>query len=134
MNDLAGSVKTVTAIQPQIASGEQSAIYGPWIDRKGYEASVFSVQVGTASGSPSDVGVVFKLQTKSGEVDSADVSGATTTISGETIPHQHEIDQDLKSLDRYIRAVATPHFTGGSSPKIEIAGTCVLGEPKVIPA
>jgi hypothetical protein len=132
-NDLASSIKSVTALQAQVLSGEAAAVYGPKIDRLGYEAAVISVQTGTPSGSPSNVGVVVKMQSMSGEVDWADVTSQTTTISGEALPHQHEIDYDLKSSERYIRAVATPHFTGGSAPKIELAATCVLGEPRVMP-
>ena len=134
-NDLASSIKTVTALEAQILSGEGAAVYGPRIDRLNYEASVISVQTGIGSGSPANVGVVVKMQHMSGETDWTDVSGMTTTISGEgAIAHQNEIDYDLKSSFRYIRAVATPHFTAGSSPKIEIAATCVLGEPTVYPA
>lgn len=132
--DLAESIKTVEAIAPQTASGEAAAIYGPWIDRLGYEGAVIAVQAGTSSGSPSNVGVVFKMQQKSGEVDSADVADMTVTISGETTPLAKELDYDLKSSQRYIRTVATPHFTGGSSPKIEVAAICILGEPRVKPA
>lgn len=132
--DLASSVKAVTALEPQLLSGEGSAVYGPSIDRLGYGGAVIAVQSGTPSGSPSNVGIVVKLQDKSGEIDWADVSGATTTISGESVPHIHELDQDLKSLQRYVRTVATPHFTGGSSPKIEVAAVCVLGEARVYPA
>jgi hypothetical protein len=131
--DLASTIRTTIALQSQVLSGEQSAVYGPTIDRKGFEGAVISVVTGTPSGSPSAVGVVLKLQDKSGEVDWVDVSGSTTTVSGESTPHLHEIDQDLKPLSRYIRAVATPHFTDGSSPKIEVAAVCVLGEPKVLP-
>lgn len=133
-NDLASSIKSVTALQAQIISGEGSAVYGPKIDRLGYEAAVIAVQTGTASGSPSNVGVVVKMQSMSGEVDWEDIASQTTTISGEALPHIHEIDLDLKPVERYIRAVATPHFTGGSSPKIELAATCILGEPRVMPA
>lgn len=132
MEDLASSVKTITGLQAQLFSGE-TAVYGPKIDRLGYDAAVFSLQTGTPSGSPSVVGVTAKLQTMSGETDWVDISGASTIISGESIPHQHEINQDLKSQSRYIRMVATPHFTGGSSPKIEAAATCVLGEPRIMP-
>jgi hypothetical protein len=133
--DLASNIKTVAALQPQLLSGEGAAVYGPAIDRKGYEAAVIAVQSGTPSGSPANVGIVVKMQTKSGETDWVDVADMTTTISGEgQIPHIDEIDYDLKSSSRYIRAVATPHFTEGSSPKIELAATCVLGEPRVKPA
>jgi len=133
--DLASSIKTVTALEAQILSGEGAAVYGPKIDRLGYEGAVISVQTGIGSGSPANVGVVVKMQYKSGETDWTDASGITTTISGEgAVAHQNEIDYDLKSSARYIRAVATPHFTGGASPKIEIAATCVLGEPTVGPA
>ena len=132
-NDLASSIKSVAALQAQVLSGEASEVYGPKIDRLGFEAAVIAVQTGTPYGSPSNIGVVVKIQSMSGEVDWEDVASQTTTISGEVLPHIHEIDLNLKSVDRYIRAVATPHFTGGSSPTIELAATCILGEPRVMP-
>jgi hypothetical protein len=131
--DLGSVINTKIALQSQLLSGEATAVYGPSIDRLGYEGAVVSVVSGTPSGSPSNVGIVVKLQHKSGEVDWVDVSAATTTISGEAVPHKHEIEQPLNSIYRYIRAVATPHFTGGSSPKIEVAAVCVLGGAKIEP-
>ena len=136
MKDVASEVKTLTAIKPQVASGEGAAIDGYTINRKGCSSGVFSVQVGDASGTPTRFGITFKVQHKSGEESWADASGQTKTFSGETsvtTNQQYMIASDFRALGRYVKLVGTPTFTDGSSPKIQIAATVVVGEADVVP-
>ncbi len=137
MRDIAHEVATKTAIFPQVASGEATAIDGITIDRNGFYGAIFAVGLGNTSGAPTRFGITFKVQQKSGETDWVDVSGKSITFSGETVANQGrlsgEINVDLKSLARYIRCVATPTFTAGTTPKVEIAATVVLGEASVEP-
>ena len=140
MKDVASEVKVVTAIQPQTASGESTAINGITVDRLGYEGAVVACQVGNAGGdvAPTRFGVTFKVQYKSGETDWVDVSGKTLTVSGETVASGAtaggEINVDLKGCARYVRVVATPTFTAGTNPNLDICSTIVLGEAQVGPA
>jgi hypothetical protein len=138
MKDIKSEVKVLTAILPQVASGESVAINGFTIDRLGYEGGVYSCLVGNTSGAPTTFGVTFKVQEKSGETDWVDVSGMTYIISGETVAQQGrlsgEINIDFKGCARKTRLVATPNFNGGSSPKVEIGAVLVLGEAQVEPA
>lgn len=130
-------VKTLTAIMPQVASGEATAINGPDIDRRGYQSAVVACQLGNASGTPTRFGATFKVQHKSGESAWADVASQSYTFSGETVATMNnigEIDIDLRGCGEYVRCVATPTFTGGSSPKIELGAVIVLGEAEVGPA
>jgi len=143
MKDLASEVKTLTAIKSQVASGEATAINGYTIDKLGFESAIFALEVGDTTGTPTRFGVTFKIQESSGEsavavaANWADVSGMSKTYSGETVATQGdlggEINVDLKPLGRYVRAVATPTFTAGSSPKINLGAVVVLGEAKVTP-
>lgn len=137
MKDVKSEVKTVTAIQPQLASGESTAINGTTIDRLGYEGGVYACQIGNTSGAPTKFGITFKVQEKSGETDWVDVSGKTYTVSGETVASQSiasgEINVDFRGRARYTRLVATPTFTGGSSPGVEVGAVLVLGEAQVTP-
>ena len=137
MKDVASEVKTLTAIKPQVASGESAAIAGYTLDRKGCNSGVFSVAVGDAVGTPTRFGITFKVQSKSGEESWADASGQTKTFSGETtvlvVNQQYMIPSDFRALGRYVRLVATPTFTAGSSPKIHIAAVCVIGQASVSP-
>jgi hypothetical protein len=130
-------VKSLTAIMPQVASGEAAAINGPTIDRMGYQSAVVACQVGNSSGTPTRFGVTFKVQHKSGESAWADIASQTYTFSGETVATQNaigEIDVDLRGCGRYVRCVATPTFTAGSTPLIQIGAIIVLGEAEVGPA
>ena len=137
MRNLGSEVKaSYVAIQPQLASGEATAINGPAVNRRGYQGAILVCQVGNTSGTPTRFGVTFKAQHRSGETDWIDISGATKTWSGETVATQNqqdEIDVDLKGIAVDVRAVCTPTFTAGSSPKIEVAASWVLGEAAVEP-
>lgn len=137
MKDISTEVKTLTAILPQVASGESVAINGFPIDRLGYEGAVVGCLIGNTSGDPTKFGVTFKMQHNSGEEDWADVAGYTYTVSGESTVNQArlsgEINVNLKGFARNVRVVVTPTFTGGSSPSIEIGAVIVLGEAQVQP-
>lgn len=143
MKDCASEIKTLTAIKSQVASGEATAINGYTIDKQGFSSGTFAVQVGDTTGTPTRFGITFKVQESSGETAAAinanwaDVSGKSLTYSGETVATQGdlggEINVDFRTLGRYVRCVATPTFTAGSSPKINIGATVVLGEAAITP-
>lgn len=137
MRNLSSEVKaSYIAIQPQVLSGEATAVNGPTINRRGYQGAVLAVQIGNTTGTPTRFGVTFKAQEKSGETDWVDISGATKTFSGESVATQNQADEitvDLKGIARDIRAVCTPTFTAGTNPKIEVAATWILGEAAVEP-
>lgn len=136
MKDVASEVKTLTAIKPQVASGEATAINGVTIDRKGCNSGVFSVAVGDSTGTPTRFGITFKVQSKSGEESWADASGQTKTFSGETSVtsnQQYMLPSDFRALGRYVRLAATPTFTAGTNPNIQIAAVVVVGEASVAP-
>ena len=137
MRNLGSEVKaSYVAIQPQVLSGEATAVNGPSINRRGYKGAVLVCQVGNTTGTPTRFGVTFKAQERSGETDWVDISSATKTFSGETVATQnaqYDVNIDLKGVAVDIRAVCTPTFTAGSSPKIEVAAAWVLGEASVEP-
>jgi hypothetical protein len=136
-DNITEQVKTVTALQVQVASGESVAINGFTIDRIGYHGGIYACQIGNASGDPVSFGVNFRVQEKSGETDWVNVSGMSLSVSGETLASENkltgEINMDFKGCGRYTRLVATPNFNGGSSPKVEIGAVLVLGEAQVLP-
>lgn len=141
MKDVGSEVKTYMAIKPQVASGQATAINGYTINRRGCESGVFSVQVGDATGAPSEVGVTFKMQHQSGQEGWTDVSGVTYTFSGQVTAGimgtgsllSGQIAVDFRNCAEYVRLVATPSFANGSSPKIQIAAVCVVGQAGVVP-
>jgi hypothetical protein len=138
MRNLGSEVKaSYVAIQPQVVSGEATAINGPAVNRRGYQGAVLVCQIGNTAGTPTRFGITFKAQARSGETDWVDISGATKTWSGESVATQNQQDEiniDLKGIARDIRAVVTPTFTAGTTPTLETAAAWVLGEAAVEPA
>jgi hypothetical protein len=118
------------AVSPQSASA--GSINGVAIDRLGYSSASFAVITGAVTGSPS-------AQTVDAKIQEADASGGTyTDVSGATVSITDadsigEINVDLSGLKRYIRIVLTVSFTGGTSPAIEVASNCALGEAQYNP-
>jgi len=137
MRNLGSEVKaSYVAIQPQLASGEATAINGPAVNRRRFRGAILVCQVGNTSGTPGSFRATFHAEERSGETDWIDISGATKTFSGESVATQNqqsEINVDLKGVAVDVRAVCTPTFTAGSSPKIEVAASWVLGEAAVEP-
>jgi hypothetical protein len=131
--DLAGgSVKCMDALSPNSDTGG-SAVDGIIIDRKGFYSAVFHCLIGDVTGTPSAQSAVFKVEEgdASDLSDASDVAGATITIT--TVDTAGEINLDLRSRKRYLRLTQTTTLTGGSSPEIRNAGSCVLGDPDVKP-
>jgi hypothetical protein len=130
--NIGAQVKVERAIKPQAAGA--GTINGPAIDRLGFLSAVLHVGTGDVSGSPSAQTVDAKLQ------ESADGATGWTDISGAAISQitsanaQAEKDVSLSGAKRYIRAVVTVSFTGGTSPTIGAAATVVLGGKDVLPA
>lgn len=144
MREFNDTIKPILGLAPVQLSGEGLAVRGPVIDRRGFEAAVFPIGMSTISGSPTRLGVVFKVQhcaTSTGSfADKLDEESNvlfTTTLSGTAAAMQgasSHIDVDCLNLERYIQLVATPTFFEGSSPKVFVGAGCVLGEAKVVPA
>ena len=123
-SDIGSNIKIVRVIAPHSNSG--TSTNGPAIDRVGYASAVLYVDVGAVSGSPTSFTVDCKIQESSDGSTWADVSGASIeTISAANT--QKELNIDLRGLKRYIRAVATVSFTGGSTPSVLVCASLVLG-------
>jgi hypothetical protein len=123
-SDIGNDIKVVRAIAPHSNSGSSSN--GPSIDRLGYASAVLFVDVGAVSGSPTSFTVDCKLQESDDGSTWADVTGASIgTIS--TANTQKELNVDLRGRKRYIRAVLTASFSGGTSPTVLASAALVLG-------
>ena len=133
MNRLGEGVKLVRGAIP--AAQVAGAVNGIIIDRFGFQDAVVHLGLGATSSTPSAQGVALKIQT--GDVlagtDMADVTGATiAALAADSL--QAELDIDLSGYKRYIRAVVTTTFTGGTTPAIPVAVTVALGGATIIPA
>jgi hypothetical protein len=140
-----GDVKTLTAFHPQTVSGEV-VMYGPAIDRKGYNSAVFTLMTGYTGGTATNIDIpahVMECATADGTyADVVDPTDSTNTtfgvgrFSGEVaglIRSVDEIDLDLRSLKQYLMLKITPDFVGAGCV-IDFAASVTLGEPSVKPA
>jgi len=124
-------VKVVKGIAPQAAAA--GTVNGVTIDRLGFESCVVHVSTGAVSGEPTAQTVDVKLQDSADGTTWADLPGAVVSqiTAGDA---EAEADIDLRGARRYIRAVATVAFTGGTTPNIQLAATVVLGGARERPA
>lgn len=124
-NNIGAYVKAVRGISPQDSAA--ATINGASIDRLGFDSCVLHHTCGAASGTPTSFTAASKLQdSDDGSTGWADLTGAAaTTLAADDTEAQKDID--LTGAKRYIRVVETVAFVGGTSPKVEVAATVVLG-------
>jgi len=124
------SVKLQPAIRPQAAAA--GTVNGLSIDRLGFEDAVLLVSAGAVAGAPTAQTVDVKIQDSADGTTWVDVAGLAVEqiTAGDT---SKELGINLSPLRRYIRAVATVAFTGGTTPNIQLAVTIALGKSRVEP-
>lgn len=109
---------------------------GTGIDRTGYSSCTLFVMTGVDSGTPTSFTLNCKLQQSSDDGSSdayADITDAAiTAITAENT--YAKVDVNLQGCEQYIRAVMTPAFVDGSSPKLFSASAIVLGGADSLPA
>ncbi len=105
-------------------------VNGIVIDRFGFADAVVHLGLGVATGTPTAQGVALKMQTGT-LADGSDMEDAAGDIIAALTANstQAELNLDLKGYSRYIRAVETVTFTGGTTPAIPVAVTVALGNP-----
>lgn len=119
MRELFYDVKPEITIEPQLAGA--GTINGDEVDTKGDHDLMLVVETGVDAGTPTSFTVDVKLQ-------ESDTSGSGfTDITGAAITQITTEDTiEVKGLQgvgykkRYIRAVATVAFVGGSTPTIAL--------------
>jgi len=129
--DIGSELLIKTGVRPDEDAG--GTTNGPAIDRQGFESAVLVLDVGDAEGSPTSFTVDAKLQhsDQSGS-GFTDLSGAAVTqVTAANTLVAKKID--LSGAKRYIRAVTTVSFTGGTSPNVARAALVILGGADVVP-
>lgn len=128
--DVGAQVKSMRGISPQ--STAAATVNGPAIDRQDFFSAVLAGITGAATGSPTAISVIYKLQ------DSADGSTGWVDFGGsvtvDAVNEHGRVDVNLGSAKRYIRAVAVVSFTGGTTPQINIGAVVALGGAQIKPA
>lgn len=125
-------IKPVAGFSPQASDGV-AAIEGPAIDRTGFLSAVLHGRTGAVAGAPTAQTYDLKLQ------ESADGSTGWTDIPGAAITQittadaEADVNVNLAGAKKYIRAVGTVTFTGGTTPTLQVAATVILGGADVKP-
>jgi hypothetical protein len=130
----------VTSLKPQSVSGS-SAVDGASVDSQGYENAMIHVYACEATGSPSAASLAVTLQESLDGTDNwtnaldntGAVIGFTLNAEAGDAFNSARIEGLNLNRKRYLRAVITPTFTGGSSPASVVYGQIVFGAAQVLP-
>jgi hypothetical protein len=129
------NIRNATSVAPQSLSGSTPAT-GSTVDTLGYDNAKIHAYGAQASGSPTAASVVVKLQESAdGSTNWADALDNTGTVIGFTLsalqtaaaPGAARIEGLGLNRKRYLRLVATPAFTGGTSPAVLAYAELVFG-------
>lgn len=129
--DIGAEIKVVAGFAPRAASA--GTITGSAIDRDGFLSCVLHARAGDVSGGPSAQTYDVKLQDSAdGSTGWADITGAAITQITAANGEKH-VNVNLSGAKRYIRAVGTVGFTGGTTPTMDVAATVALGGAVITP-
>lgn len=110
-----------------------AATNGASVDTAGYGEAVVVVSNGAATGSPSSYTFNAKVQeSATGAGSWTDVAGAAIVqVIADNMTGEIAIERAKSAASkRYIRVVATPALTGGSTPTLPISAIVLLGRPE----
>lgn len=126
----------VTGVAFAPVDNDGTEIVGEIIDRLGFESGVFTALFGVTSGTPSAVSIPLKFyhSNKSDMSDEVEVVANTVTVVDPADGAKQEVNVNFVPLKRYVRQKPDAAFTGGTTPKIFIAGSYALGQKKTGPA
>ena len=100
---------------------------GLGIDRTGYETLGIGLAVGAATGSPTAQSIIVKLQDSADNTTFSDFDSIETDALTADSTNTY-LRVDISGARQYIRAVAEPTFTGGTSPEIPFSCMILLAD------
>ena len=131
--NIGGIVFPLSGVRPQSASA--GTINGASIDRMAHEMPLSCVvhqNVGAVGGAPPTTSVITQLQDSADGSTFADYAPASAnavvqaTAAVTAANTDNSVSVNLSSARRYIRAVTTVAFTGGTSPTALVAAMVLL--------
>lgn len=133
MRSVFDEVLSKVSVRPQAATA--GALNGGAVDTAGFSSAMAIFENGAATGTPDSYTVDGKIQESAdGSTGWTDVTGATITqITADNKSAQVRIEGLGTSRKRYLRAVATPAFVNGTSPKALVSALIVLGRARSAP-
>lgn len=129
-----------TSLAAQSFTGA-SAVDGSKVDTLGADNAVIYANGAEASGSPSAAALAITLQESAdGSTSWANALDNTGTVIGFTLNCESAAAENVARIEglnlnrkRYLRAVITPAFTGGTSPAILGFAQIILGNNSPLP-
>ena len=126
-------VKVITSVKPQSITGS-SAVNGASVDTLGSDNAKIHAYAVTTTSNPSVATLAVKLQESADNSTWTDALDNTSTVIGFTLDvhaadgfNAARIEGLGLNRKRYLRVVATPSFTGGTSPAIVANAEIVFG-------
>lgn len=127
------------SLTPQSVSGS-TAVDGNSVDTEGYDNAAIHVYADAASGSPTAATLAVTLQESADDSTWTTATDNTGTDIGFTLTVTSAAAENVARIEglnlnrkRYLRAVVTPSFTGGTSPASIVVGEIVLGNAESRP-
>jgi hypothetical protein len=137
------TIKQQIAVIPILTGA--ATIYGPAIDRRGFEGdAVFTIIRGAATGSPTEFTVDCLIQESDVQASGyTDVDAAADVDSGDDAIAQMDQDSDTSGIEvlriklenrkTFLRTKLVVTVTSGSSPKVPVAGVVSLSGAREFP-
>jgi hypothetical protein len=133
-------VKVVTSVKPQSLTGSTAAT-GASVDTLGFDNAKIHAYAVTTTSNPSVATATVKLQESAdGSTNWGDALDNTGTVIGFTLNVQAADAAGAARIEglnlnrkRYLRVVATPAFTGGTTPAIVANAEFVFGDAQQLP-
>jgi len=134
---LGNAIAVFSSIAPVTigAGATADSVNGEGIDRKGYESAVFAFHNSTPEGTP--VGLTITCTIEESEDNSTFTAVSAIDASTHNVTNTAtltEVSCDLVGLDRYVRAVMSIQFNGGTGPFIFVSAAAILGMKTELPA
>jgi len=125
------------SIDPQSDSTTATPVNGNHVDTIGGDNAALYARAAAASGSPTGFTVAFKVQESAdGSTSWTDALDNTGVAIGFTVDCHAAAAENIARIEglglnrkRYLRAVATPTITGGSSPATVFVANIIIGNP-----
>jgi len=129
------------SIDPQSDSTNATPVNGNKVDTLGGDNAALYARSAAASGSPSAFSIAFKVQESAdGSTNWTDALDNTGVAIGFTLDVHAAAAENVARIEglnlnrqRYLRAVATPTITGGSSPAAAFFAAIVMGNNQQLP-
>lgn len=118
--DLANTLGGGLSVRPQSLSGT-TTVNGTWVDMGSTEGPVMGeFTTGAATGTPSSYTVACKLQ-QADDASGTNAEDITNQNNASIAADATRLRVTGRRTRRFVRCVATPAFSGGSSPTVPVA-------------